>query len=363
MTRERASRVLRLCAIAGGNVLLFLLLFGIVELSYRMYVDGVGPALRGLFAPASRALPENHWVVRDEELGYRLDPANPEFNSFSFRGGEVAVPKPDGVYRVLYLGDSVPFDFPGFVSITRDSLTRLGPIEVLNASVPGYTSYQEVLFYERYLRRLEPDLVVWTYVLNDNHRVLHRFAADGRMLLTREAEASMELAEPWSILVAHSYVLRRIHLGLLTVRSGGETSRESRYEWEHRADVGIAWEDDSWRMYEAQLRRLLELTRPSGTRVVVVSFPLRSQVEHARRLTDDPEELTYVLEPQVRLDSVLALQGVPHLDLTPAFREASGTRRALYRDAIHLSPEGHAVAAREILAFLREHGLPQRGTD
>jgi hypothetical protein len=55
-------------------------------------------------------------------------------------------------------------------------------IEIINASTPGYTTYQELIFFKKYILQTNPDIVILAYVLNDNHKFLHKFDAEGNML-------------------------------------------------------------------------------------------------------------------------------------------------------------------------------------
>ena len=62
----------------------------------------------------------------------------------------------------------------------RDGLAdRVGAVEVVNAAIPGYTTHQERLLFESGLDDARPELVLLQYCLNDNHRFLHRFDAQG----------------------------------------------------------------------------------------------------------------------------------------------------------------------------------------
>ncbi len=135
------------------NSIVFLVLFVAAEISYRIYSDGFTKAFAGItdffHAVPYSNLGTSHWVIFDEELGYRLNPSKDAFNNLSVRHREITIPKPKNLYRIIFLGDSIPWDTNGFVSHTRDYLKERGKFEVINAGVPGYTSYQEVLFYKK----------------------------------------------------------------------------------------------------------------------------------------------------------------------------------------------------------------------
>ena len=98
-------------------------------------------------------------------IGWDTDsiPINRGINTLSVRHGEIINPKPRGKYRIIVLGDSIPWDKLGFVSYMGELLSKDENIELINASVPGYTAYQEVLFFKKYLQQTEPNLIIWTY--------------------------------------------------------------------------------------------------------------------------------------------------------------------------------------------------------
>ncbi len=87
-----------------------------------------------------------------------------------------AVPKPPGVRRVVVLGDSVPNEgslafakrFPHLLEGMLQAAAPPGAtVEVVNVSCEGYNTIQEERLLEKVGLRYQPDLIVWTYVLND----------------------------------------------------------------------------------------------------------------------------------------------------------------------------------------------------
>lgn len=288
-------------------------------------------------------------MISDPELGYRLNPERKGNNELSVRGGPIAIPKAKDTYRIIYLGDSVTAPETGFVSYTREELDKQGGFEVINAGVPGYTAYQEVLFYRKYLAQTVPDLVIWVYCLNDNHRFLHRVDTEGRFLFAREEEPQSISSQGWNFLIRHSYVLRRIHLGIV----GKAKDSEHRHQWEVNFAFAPAWNDSSWADYEDQLRELLQLSKAQGTKLAIVVVPYGPQLAPAL----DPQIRAYATKPQRKLASLCEKHGLPCLDMLDPFSAEAATGTKLYEDGIHLSSEGHRFATRQILQFLSDQKL------
>ena len=234
-----------------------------------------GKALTSGHNAAYSNLGTGNWVIYDPELGYRLNPARPTINSRSIRGPDITVPKPSGVFRVVVLGDSITAAQPGFVDELSDQLKRRGVIEVINASTPGYTSYQELMFFKRYLVDTDPDLVIWAYCLNDNHKFLHRFDEQAHMLWTDEARESLGLGINtwWDWVVSRGYVLTAIRIGLIR-----PPNSSSMFPWEAREDFNTAWKDYSWLFYEEHLREMIELLKPRRARLAIIIFPYEPQL-------------------------------------------------------------------------------------
>jgi lysophospholipase L1-like esterase len=346
-------RLRRLLILVLGNVALFAVLFALLEVGVRINRDGLRETwarfVHGEPVPYSN-IGTGKWVINDPELGYRLNPEQAEINSLSIRHGEVTIPKPPGLFRLVVLGDSIPWGKGafGFVEDVARRIESRGPIEVINAAVPGYTSFQELAFFKRYVLQVDPDVVVWSYCLNDNHKFLHRFDAAANMLFTDEAARSLEIRTWWDWIVSRSYVLTSIRVGLLA-RQQPDTKRTITFGWEVRPDFNIAWKDYSWPFYESHLAEMVDLLHRRGIRLAVVVFPYEPQILHGRTMRDRRNE---ILAPQHHLERLCRKYDVPYLDLYPAFESASVSGRSLYRDGIHPTQEGHALAADEVLRFL-----------
>ena len=342
------------CLVIIINILIFVLLFSFVELSYRMHREGLKPAIYNLIE-LFRAVPYSNlgtgnWVIYDEQLGYRLNPDRPEINSLSIRYSDIIDPKPKGVYRILVLGDSIPWDKVGFVEYTEDILKKELNVEVINAAVPGYTAYQEVLFFKRFLQNTQPDLVLWTYCLNDNHKFLHRFDESAKMLLTDEALQSLKADSLIAKLVSRSYVLSEIKLRIPAMRNQPQSCR---FAWECAPDFNIAWKDAPWAQYESYVAEMKRLTDRLHSHLAILVFPFEPQLEKYDQVGDTE----YIVKPQKQISLLCEKYDVPCMDFFPAFLEQQRNSIKLFRDGIHLTPKGHELTALLTYAFLHEKGL------
>ena len=117
----------------------------------------------------------------DPELAYELRPGAEgvawrtpiRINSAGFRDREYEREKPPGTTRIAFLGDSITFGNSlhpeeRFTDRLEARYREDGrPVDVLNLGVGGYSTLEEVVFFERVGLPFDPDLAVLVYCLND----------------------------------------------------------------------------------------------------------------------------------------------------------------------------------------------------
>lgn len=97
-------------------------------------------------------------------------------NSLGLRSPEISVSKPEGTYRILFLGDSFvqgygvaeEESFPRLIEKELNAKFASNPkIEVVNAGVPNYSPLIEYLYLKNEGLKLSPDLVILEFDLTD----------------------------------------------------------------------------------------------------------------------------------------------------------------------------------------------------
>jgi lysophospholipase L1-like esterase len=303
------------------------------------------------------------WAVHDELLGYRPRPGVDGVNADGLRGPPVDAPKTRP--RILILGDSVTYygdgaadAFPGYLQRALDQDARAVRSEVLNAGVRGYTNYQELMYLKTHGVNLEPDLVGVAFVLNDLHRILHRFQLeDGKVVgqkYTISEEAVRSVRSPVYQLLAKSRFLVFLRRQLSIFDSMIDVYAGKGFTWEYRPDFANAWREDAWRDIEAQLREMKELGRARGFRVFVVAFPFGDQFREDYLARDR----AYVTFPQRQLANIARRLDLAYLDL---FNDIDA-RRDLESDRIHLTKAGREKAGARIARFLVDERLVPSAT-
>ncbi len=342
--RRKSAWVVNLALAAASLIALF----GVGE----MVIRGIESA-----RPTADAIGKS-WAIYDENLGYRPRPGVGDVNAHGLRGAPVDDPKRR--FRVLILGDSVAFygddpddTFPGQLGRILGSDAHLVATEVLNAGVRGYTNYQELVYLQKYGVALEPDLVGVAFVLNDLHRILHRFKVENGKIVGQEYrfsdQAIQSVDSPLYQLARRSHLLVWLRRQLSVFDSMIDLYAGSRFSFDYRPDFNTAWQAQPWRTIEDQLSAMVMLGRDRGFRVFLVAFPFGEQLRPDYLARDR----AYVTYPQVRLAEITSRLGIAYLDLMPELDLAQDFET----DRVHLSKHGRAVAGRRIARFLADEGL------
>lgn len=266
-------------------------------------------------------------------------------NSLGLRGPELIEPKPDDLFRIVVLGDSVAFGWgvreeDTFPSQLADLLQLLHPgqrFEVVNAGVSGYGTWQQARWLEEHALRLQPDLVVVQMHLND--------AADnlwGALSQGRPADQS-------SWLVQHSALARLVHLTLLARRGGGTGSGSCADDWSEPGRR-VCWETTL-----AHLEDIRNTAQATGAKVALMPVPMRWQVEPG---VVDPRAWVDASHYQDAVGRYARRQGWLLVDPLPAFLQAAaGGQPSLFLDVGHPNEAGHRLLAQELYRSLNQAGL------
>jgi lysophospholipase L1-like esterase len=310
---------------------------------------------------------QTNLFVSDPELGWRLRPgANAEWgnvrvkiNANGLRGPPVPYERDESSLRILYLGDSVTFgymlpkheqSFP--FQAERMLEQHFGvDVETINASVGGYSPWQELAYLRREGFRYSPDLIVIGFVLNDVTEKMDLLAFGGRGVgfqLYSSYQGRLDWLRRHSALV-HSAraLLARLRFGPDVV--AGAMHYETWYIEELMLDDPSARIDEAWRITLENLDGIFDFCHERDIPVALVVFPDLLQFRNFEKLN----------QPQRMLVAHAESQGVPVLDLLRPMAQVAWNRRIrphrFFIDHNHLTPSGSRVAARLLRDFLARH--------
>lgn len=114
-------------------------------------------------------------------VNFGLSPEFESHNSLGYRGPEIAIPKPEGVFRIVAMGGSTTYGFDMTyeesypAQLERILVEEYGytQIEVINAGVPYYTSWETLANFQFRVLDLQPDMVLIYDGINDLNARAH----------------------------------------------------------------------------------------------------------------------------------------------------------------------------------------------
>jgi hypothetical protein len=326
-------------------------------------------------------------------------------NSRGLRGPERDYVKPQGVTRVLLLGDSFVEGYTvgeeSLVSTVLESRLKLAtgsPYEVINGGTHGYGTDQEYLFYGEEGRRYQPDVVVLFFYsndLSDNLSTAHKpfFEEQNGSLIQRNTPVpppapGKEVRRPsydrHSLRPFRgSYALRLLgsrienaspslqgflaRLGLIEVERVEAGDVQERFLPYAGPEYGPQ-KKKMWTLAFALIEALDKAVRAEGARFLVFYVPARFEVNDvAWALTRERSKME---APDWRADRVFRVlqegcgeRGIELIDPREALRRAEGTSQAAYFVGDpHWSEVGHRIAAEALVPALLAEQTPRLRT-
>lgn len=308
--------------------------------------------------------------VRDNDLGWRMRP-NSEVqwgdvtvrsNGKGLRGPELDYIKPPGVFRILYLGDSVTFGyllekyeytFPFVVETLLESSTDR-EIETINSGVGGYSPWQEYVYLVREGIRYDPDLVVVSFVLNDvtekfelvrfggkdeGYQLTHSYYSRIDRLLARSGLA-YQIRKTTRQIKARRKLGANLQLGAVKRQ---QLNVEALMTHPEQENVQI-----SWRITLQNLQHIFDYCGQRDVPVLLVMFPYKVQIEAADSLS----------APQKTLGGFAADNDIPFLDMLPVYSarvlNIGHSPDRLFIDYGHPTALGNRIAADAIARKIKE---------
>lgn len=282
----------------------------LLEMGTRAYIARVSPPYRP-----------------DALLMYRARPK--EGNPYGLR--LYTAPERTGAKRVLVLGDSATFgayvregeEWPSLVPMALGDEGLV--VEVVNAAIPGYSSFQGRFLGPELIAYYKPDVVVFGYN-NDGYPA-------EREDVTRVPASETERGILQALYRSEAYLLLRRVLVNAAIRVKGEMPE--RKENTYRV---------STRQHVDNMKAIAEAAKAAGARVVMLTMPTSHYPGMDEATARAAQE-----------------SGAMYLDLNPIWEGNSVLRKQLMPDIVHPTPEGHRRIAALIaprLAELLQQGRP-----
>jgi lysophospholipase L1-like esterase len=277
-------------------------------------------------------------------------------NSLGFRGNEFAPEKPNSVFRIVTLGDSVTFGLFGDGCAYPDVLQRRfnegrpGRVEVINAGVEGYDSQDVLRILQLKLMDYSPDLITVMVGWND---LLKRDPGqpDASVMKARLAYALYDI---YLIKFWRSVVYRHARHALFRPSMDLPPAEEAAL----RTYVPL--------VYKENLEKIVRTAKAGGSQVVLLAL---HSLLRPDMTPDDVQKLyfpyytynvkKYWLLYQQYSETVRTVGrelGVPVVEPATVLR---GRESELYMDTVHLDCAGHQIFGaylHDVLSGLIEKG-------
>jgi len=281
-------------------------------------------------------------------------------NRLGFRGPEVEAAKPPDTYRIAVLGDSIGFgrtlkEEEVFPYLLPRLLAEHAPgrnYEVINASLSGRDTWEEVAVLEHRLLDLNPDLVIIQVCLNDHIR-LPSADPSGRRGVFGE-EAWYQYSSLLALLDKRLPNFRKLHvrwakaLGF-DMRTPNDVLKDYALDLRHIMDV-----EPNWEPWSREFLRASELCRKRGVQLLIAVFPLAVQIQR-----EEQHSVPQLIE-------LGGTQDIAVVDLVDAYRPHGP---GVLMDYTHPNRRGHEIAAEYLADFItrrflqpeKKTGLPDDG--
>jgi lysophospholipase L1-like esterase len=291
--------------------------------------------------------------------GKQRDGAN--HNSKGFRGPEFASPKPLGVYRIAILGGSTTYcefigdddaAFPARAQqYVRADYGRTD-VEVLNAGVPGYNSWESAIDFQTRVLDAEPDLVVIFFGVNDVHARLvepESYRADG-------TGRRRPWSEPWEVRVMRASMLLRfvgVQIGVWKP-PGVENYTAADSAFHRNRDAGpemmnvLASNPPTY--FRRNVENIIAVARAHGVKVLLMTWPYSEEVKDYVSL---PHYRKGVAELNAVVREIAAAANVPLFDLAAKMP----TDLKYWRDGRHVNAVGADLEGRWLAEYLQTNEL------
>ena len=287
--------------------------------------------------------------------GYRSRDGKSRHDALGLRGGDVALPKARGTYRIVCIGGSTTY----CTEIREDSATypaqlehmlreRYGheQVEVLNAGVGGWSSWECLIDLELRLLDLEPDLLVVYHGIND---VYPRFVPPERY--RGDDTGLIRQWQPGAAWWEHSLLLRCIGVKLGFAR--GNALQDLVHISYPRLDLDACLDANPPVHFARNLESTIALARHFHVDLMLATF---AWCGGRKDYVSSPAYQRAIHEGNDVIRSAAAKNSVPLLELSSAMDPDP----ALWADSRHVNAAGARVMAGLFARFVHERFLAPR---
>lgn len=303
-------------------------------------------------------------------------------NSLGLRDREYALEKPEGVSRIVVVGDSFTWGYGvNDGAIFTEQLEReLANWEVINLGVTAFNLKQEAAYFERLGAQFDPDLLLVAFAQNDIMQSLIEFRRMPDPKAANESTADSQenggvfrgikdalrsksaLYNITAQVVNTSPAMTRLAISLgIKEPLGGLSDLDNNIVpalKDYPPKVDTAWAE-----LEKDLRDLRDTTSNMGVHLVIAMIPALQSVDGLALRNSigytiyEPDDFDFD-KPHRMMQALCRDIGIPIVDPLDEFRRLHSEDSPLYLPGdMHFNDRGHRLFARAIREALKEMPL------
>ncbi|KPK36122.1 MAG: hypothetical protein AMK70_03505 [Nitrospira bacterium SG8_35_1] len=308
---------------------------------HHIYGWELRPNYRGIFfdwvtgKPGERA-PNYRRTIAINSSGFREDSESP-------------VQKPKTTYRIITLGDSAAYGWgvesrDTYSNVLERKLNESAPagrtFDVINAGVPGHTSFHGMLYLENKILEFKPDMIIVAYGWSD-HMISH---LEVKELIRRKSR--------FRTIVMNGTARSRVFQGL------GEVEKWFNNKYRPKTKYRVSLND-----FQDNLRGLVRIAEKHGVKVVMMTIQSKLLTGKVSEWTLKNHSLNHnkndMINRHQKMNDIIRRVGRESntviVDMAEKFRklELGGNKKLYYRpeddvDDMHPSILGHSIIAQEL---------------
>ncbi len=286
-------------------------------------------------------------------------------NSLGYRDREFTIKKPRGTLRIIAIGGSTTYTIKvrdnnkTFTSLLEQILKKrygYDHVEVINAGVGGFSSWESLINLQYRVLNLEPDLVIIYHGVNDVHTRLVPHSA----YKSDNSGRRRQWGSPRIALWEHSTLLRIISRKLHLTRQvslGTFVDADTYSGAGNRLDYQVSEEDQMSMLkknppifFRRNLINMIDTSRRHGSRVLLATFA------HSTEIDDDGAKSVY---EQAYEENNSVVRNVANDLSCPLFdfvKHMSADRK-YWADSVHVNEDGAMLKAKLFAQHIHNNGL------